>query len=584
MSRRSVNYATSPLLAAKTPPGRSRFVVALVAMAFVGLASRALWVQVLHADFYQRQGEKRYLHTQDVPAGRGRILDRNAQLLAGSVPALDIALNPQAFAANAKQRRALATLAGVSPRELERRLRSPARFVYLQRGVDVTRREALQALEIEGMTVLDGLRRSYPFGEAAAQLVGFTDVEQTGLEGIERAFEPMLQGRDGQRAVVRDRLGQVVEDMGEQTDALPGQDVTLSIDAKIQVHAYQRLRDVVLANNARGGSAVVLDALSGEVLALANYPSFQPDQRRNLGPGQIRNRALTDIFEPGSTMKPFTIALAMERRGVRPGDSVDTAPGWISVTGATIRDSHPHGRLTVEQVLQKSSNVGTVKLAMALAPREMWELFSRIGLGHKPELEFPGLATGRLRPYKTWRPIEQATMSYGYGLSASLLQMARAYTVFARDGDLIPLSLLHRPEPGPGPVAGVRVLQPETARAVRHMLQLAAGPGGTAPKAQAVGYSVGGKTGTARKQEGKGYASDKYRAWFVGLAPVSRPRIVVAVMVDEPRKKVFYGGEIAAPVFSQVVQHALRTLNVPPDIEFQPEIVNAPVDMVEESF
>ncbi|MDH4049958.1 MAG: penicillin-binding protein 2 [Rubrivivax sp.] len=584
MSRRSVNYATSPLLAAKTPPGRSRFVVVLVALAFVGLAARALWVQVLHADFYQRQGEKRYLHTQDVPAGRGRILDRNAQLLAGSVPALDLAVNPQDFEASAAQRKTLARMAAMPLRDLERRLRSTAHFVYLQRGVDVTQRDALAALGIKGLTVLDGLRRSYPYGEAASQLVGFTDIEQNGLEGIERSFQPVLLGRDGQRAVVRDRLGQVIEDMGEQTDPQPGQDVMLSIDANIQVFAYQRLRDAVQANNAKGGSAVVLDVRSGEVLALANYPSYAPDQRRNLSPAQIRNRALTDIFEPGSTIKPFTIALALDRGVARVDQTIDTAPGWITITGATIRDSHPHGLLTVAQVLQKSSNVGTVKLAMQLRPRDMWDMFSSVGLGQKPDLEFPGLATGRLRPYKSWRPIEQATMSYGYGLSVSLLQLARAYTVFARDGELIPLSLRHLPQTADVPVAGARIVSPETALAVRQILQTAAGPGGTAPKAQTVGYSVGGKTGTARKQEGRGYASDKYRAWFVGLAPVSQPRVVVAVMVDEPRNKVFYGGDVAAPVFSQIVQQSLRTLGVAPDIEFKPEIVNAPGSAVEESF
>jgi cell division protein FtsI (penicillin-binding protein 3) len=578
---RSVNYATSPLLASKTPPGRSRFVVVLVALAFLALAGRAVWVQVINADFYQLQGEKRYAHTEDVPAGRGRVLDRNGQLLATSVPAIDIAVNPQELQqATAAQRVALARLSGLTPRALDAKLKSPAKFVYLQRAHDAAGKAELQALNLKGVTLTDTWRRRYPEGEAAAQIVGFTDAEQNGLEGVERAFQTQLRGRDGQRAVVRDRLGRVVEDIGEPEQPVPGADLYLSIDAKLQSMAYQRLRDAVQAHNAKSGSAVVLDALTGEVLVLANYPSYDPDQRRNLSPAQLRNRALTDIFEPGSTIKPFTAALALENGTARAGQRYETDPGYITITGSTIRDTKPHGVLTVAEIIQKSSNVGTVKLAMQLKPREMWELFSHLGIGRKPDIEFPGAATGRLRPYKTWRPIEQATMSYGYGLSASLLQLARSYTVFARDGELVPVSIVRREQPA----VGERVLSPETAVAVRNMLQLAAGPGGTAPKAQTIGYSVGGKTGTARKQEGKTYSTDKYRAWFVGIAPVSSPRIVVAVMVDEPRKGVYYGGEIAAPVFSQVVQQSLRSMGVAPDIEFKPGIVAAPGPAEVESF
>ncbi|MEO7246509.1 MAG: penicillin-binding protein 2, partial [Rubrivivax sp.] len=483
----------------------------------------------------------------------------------------------------ADQRRALAQAVGMKPAELDRKLRSSAHFVYLRRGVEVAARAPLHALQqqgVKGLTLVDGFRRSYPEGESAAQVVGFTDVEQRGLDGIERSFDTDLQGRDGQRAVVRDRLGRVVEDIGEQTKPIPGRNVTLALDAKIQFFAYQRVRDAVQAHNAVSGSVVVLDALSGEVLALANYPSYHPERRENLSGAQLRNRALTDIFEPGSTMKPFTIALAMERHLVRPQDTIDTGNGSVTITGSTIRDHHALGRISVETIVQKSSNVGTVKIAMQMKPRDMWEQFTRVGLGAKPPLDFPGVATGRLRPYKSWRPIEQATMSYGYGLSASLFQLARAYTVFARDGELIPVSLLRVEEPA----VGVRVMSAETARAMRHMLQLAAGPGGTAPKAQAVGYSVGGKTGTARKQEGKVYSTEKYRAWFVGLAPVQQPRIVVAVMVDEPRKGQYFGGDVAAPVFGHVVQQTLRSLGVPPDIEVKPEIVNTPSPAEPESF
>lgn len=569
---RSVNYATSPLLASKTPPGRSRFVVALVALSFFGLAARAFWIQVVNADFYRAEGAKRFLHAEEVPASRGRILDRNDQLLASSVPAPSITVNPREFEADAAQRKALARLVGLTPKELEQRTQGRSQFAYLSRFSDDGTWKKVKELGVKGVHQRAETRRSYPEGEAAAQIIGFTDLQEVGLEGIERQFQEQLQGHDGQRAVVRDRMGRVVEDMGEQIDPEHGRDVRLSIDAKVQFFAYQRIRDAVKEHNARSGSVVVLDVRSGEVLALANYPSYDPEQRRNLSPNQLRNRALTDIFEPGSTMKPFTVALALEKKLVTASSRIDTAPGRISIGGSTIQDSHPQGVMTVAEIVQKSSNVGTVKMAMQLKPQEMWEMFSQIGLGHKPQMDFPGVATGRLRPHKSWRPIEQATMSYGYGLSASLLQLARAYSVFARDGELIPVSIVHSGQP----VVGEQIMSAETARAIREMLQLAAGPGGTAPKARTIGYSVGGKTGTARKQEGKVYSTDKYRAWFVGLAPVSDPRVVVAVMVDEPRKGVYYGGEVAAPVFSQVTQQSLRMLGVPPDIEFTPQIINVP--------
>jgi cell division protein FtsI (penicillin-binding protein 3) len=351
----------------------------------------------------------------------------------------------------------------------------------------------------------------------------------------------------------------------------------LSIDSKVQFFAYQKLREAVLENKAKAGSVVVLDAQTGEILALANYPSYSPDKRVNLSGEQLRNRALTDSFEPGSTMKPFAIAVALEKGIIKPETIIQTAPGSINITGSTITDSHPYGALTVNEVIQKSSNVGTVKIAMQLQPREMWEMFTAVGLGQKPQLPFPGVVSGRLRAAKTWRPIEQATMSYGYGVSTSLFQMARAYTIFASDGKSLPATLI---KSGQIP-AGVPVISPENALAVRHMLNLAAGPGGTAQKAQTMGYSVGGKTGTAHKQEGKGYAGKKYRGVFVGMAPIEKPRIVVAVMIDEPSNGRYYGGDVAAPVFSQTVQQSLRLMGVQPDMSVKPQIV---ANAVEESF
>ena len=577
---RGVNFATSPLLASKTPPWRSRFVVVLLALAFLVLLGRALYVQVIKDDFFVAQGEKRHVHELPLPASRGRILDRNGVVLASSVQAPSVAANPREFQADVAQRKALAALLQMPPAELEDRTDGRAAFAWLRRQVDEATWQRVQALGVSGVHRVNEFRRVYPDGDAAAHIVGFTGIDGTGQEGIELAFQARLQGEDGSRRVVRDRLGRIVEDVGSRVEPRHGADVVLSIDSKVQFFAWQRLRDAVEQHGAKAGSAVVLDARSGEILALANVPSFNPGQRQNLTGEQLRNRALTDIFEPGSTMKPFVAAWALESGRVTPETVIDTSPGTIVITGSQIRDTHPHGALTVAGVIQKSSNVGTVKMAMQMSPREMWELYSQVGFGQKPQIDFPGAVTGKLRPWKTWRPVEQATMSYGYGVSASLLQLARSYTIFARDGELIPVTMLRREQP----VQGLPVVSPKTARQMREMLRAAAGPGGTAPKAQALGYSVGGKTGTARKHEGRGYASNRYRAWFVGFAPASDPRIVVAVMVDEPSKGVYYGGEIAAPVFSQVVQQTLRMMNVPTDIEVRPQIVVQPGAAELESF
>ena len=577
---RALNYATSPLLASKTPPWRSRFVVVLLALAFLVLLGRALFVQVLEADFFVAQGAKRHVHELPLPASRGRILDRHGVVLAASVQVPSVVANPREFQADVAQRKALAALLQMPTAELEQRTDGRAAFAWLRRQVDDATWQQVQALGVEGVYRVNEFRRVYPDGDAAAHIVGFTGIDGTGQEGVELALQAQLQGQDGSRRVVRDRLGRIVEDVGSHVEPQHGRDVTLSIDSKVQFFAWQRLRDAVEQHGAKAGSAVVLDARSGEILALANVPSFNPGQRQNLSGEQLRNRALTDIFEPGSTMKPFVAAWALETGRVTPETVLQTAPGSVYVPGLQVRDAHPYASLTVSGVIQKSSNVGTVRMAMQMSPREMWELYSQAGFGQKPQIDFPGAVTGKLRPWKTWRPVEQATMSYGYGVSASLLQMARSYTVFARDGELIPVTMLKREQP----VQGMQVISPKTARQVREMLRAAAGPGGTAPKAQALGYSVGGKTGTARKHEGRGYVSNRYRAWFVGFAPVSDPRIIVAVMVDEPSKGVYYGGEIAAPVFSQVVQQTLRMMNVPTDIEVRPQIVVQPGASEVESF
>ena len=576
---RSVAYTSSPLLASRTPVWRSKFIVAAVAMGFVGLAARAAYIQVVSNDFYQKQGEVRFARTLELPANRGRILDRNGLILASSVPVPSIWAIPEDVDLDKKQAVLLAKLLEMPVVELNKKLADDDKtFVWLKRQVDESVAQQIAAMGLKGIYQRKEYKRQYPEREAAAHVVGFTNVEDVGQEGVELFFNKDLGGRAGTRRVIKDRMGRVVEAVGETTPPVDGRDLQLSIDSKVQFFAYQKLRDAVTANKAKAGSVVVLDAITGEVLALANYPSYTPDKRRNLSGEQLRNRALTDTFEPGSVMKPFTVGLGLETGRVTPQSLIDTGSGKLHFAGSTISDSHANGVLTVEGVIQKSSNIGTTKIAMQMPAREMWELFSQAGFGQKPQISFPGAVSGKLRPYKTWRPIEQATMSYGYGLSASLFQMARSYTVFSHDGQIIPVTMLKSAEPA----VGVQVLSAKTAAQVRKMLQMAAGPGGTGQKAQTMGYSVGGKSGTAYKQVGKGYGNDKnrkYRGWFVGMAPIENPRIIVAVMIDEPSAGQYFGGQVAAPVFSEVVQQTLRMMGVQPDMAVIPQIVT----VVEES-
>jgi cell division protein FtsI (penicillin-binding protein 3) len=585
LSARSVNYSTSPLLATPTPPWRSKLLVALVGLGFAVLLGRAAYVQIVDAPFFLKQGEIRYGHTIELAASRGRILDRNGLILAASIPAPSIWAIPKDLEGDAASRVVLARTLGMKSAELESRLADNPNFVWLRRQVDESVASSVRELAVKGIHEVREYKRKYPEGEAAAHVVGFTNVEERGQEGIELAFQNDLAGRDGTRHVIKDRLGRVVEDVGESVAPVDGRDIGLTVDSKVQFFAYQRIRDAVAANKAQAGSVVVLDAQTGEVLALANYPSYSPADRRNLSGAQLRNRALTDTFEPGSTMKPFIVGWALETGRVTPSTVIQTAPGKMTMAGFTISDSHPHGNLTVSEVIQKSSNVGAARIALNFTPREMWELYSAVGFGQKPQLGFPGVVSGRLRPYKSWRPIEQATMAYGYGLSASLFQMAHAYTVFAHDGELIPVSLTRPLGSTPSaPISGVRIFSSKTATTMRDMLHLVTLPGGTAPKAQVMGYSVGGKSGTAYKQEGQGYAEKKYRAWFVGIAPIAHPRIIVAVMVDEPTAGKWFGGDVAAPVFSEVVQQTLRMMGEPTDLDVKPQIISRDVPSDDESF
>ena len=572
---RSVRYSSSPLLASKTPVWRSKFIVAAIAMGFAVLAARAAHVQIFGNAFFQRQGEVRFVRTLELPASRGRIMDRNGLILASNIPAASIWAIPEDVNATPAQLKELAQLLEIPFTELSSKLGNEDKsFVWLKRQVEEPVAKRITELGLKGIHQDSGFKRQYPDGEATAHVIGFTNIENTGLDGMELTFEKHLLGRSGSRRVIKDGKGRVVEDIRDKVPPVDGKDLQLSLDSKVQFFAYQKLRETVTAQKAQGGSVVVLDAVTGEVLALANYPSYMPDKRKNLTGEQLRNRAVTDTFEPGSTMKPITVAMALEAGRVTPQTLIDTGPGRYTIGGFNITDTHNYGTLTVEGVIQKSSNVGALKIAQKMSPHEMWDTFTALGYGQKPQIQFRGAVTGRVRPWKTWRPVEQATMSYGYGLSASLFQMAHSYTAFAHDGRIIPLTMLKSTEPA----VGVKVFSPENAQAVRRMLQMAAAPGGTGQLAQTVGYSVGGKSGTAHKQVGKGYASDKYRAWFAGMAPIDTPRIIVAVMIDEPSNGQYFGGVVAAPVFSEVVQQTLRLMNVQPDVTVKPQIVANPVE------
>ena len=571
---KDMRYSTSPLLAERTPMWRSRFVMIGLALGFTGLIGRAAYVQVIGNDFFLRQGEVRFARTIELRANRGRILDRNGLILASSVPAASIWAIPedvdQEDPAIKSKLREIAKLMGMPYTQLDAKLADEDKsFVWVKRQLDWDIGQKIKALDVKGIYLRKEYKRQYPEGESAAHVVGFTNVEDHGQEGMELAFDKELAGKAGSRRVLKDRLGRIIEGVGVETPPQEGQDIQLSIDSKVQFFAYQKLRDQVAAFKAKAGSVVVMDAHTGEVLALANYPSYNPNNRARLTGEQLRNRAITDTFEPGSTMKPITVGAALELGRVKNTTVIDTSPGRYAIGGFTITDTHNYGALTVDGVIQKSSNVGALKVAQKMSAQEMWTVHSALGYGQKPQIAFPGAASGRLRPWKSWKPVEQATISYGYGLSASLFQMARSYTVFSNDGNVIPGTMLK----SNGRPAGTPVFSKKTAEQVRHMLWLAAGPGGTGQKAQTVGYSIGGKSGTARKQQGRGYAAGKYRAWFTGIAPIENPRIIVAVMVDEPSQGSFYGGTVAGPVFGEVVQQTLRLMGVQPDMTVKPQIV-----------
>jgi len=562
-------FFDNPVLRVHYPLWRGRLVLSLLGLAFLVLALRALYLQGITTEFLQQRGERIYESTLILHASRGKILDRNGVVLAASVPARSIAIRPkETKEAPVKKLQQLAEFLELSPEELRKKLSDEKPFVYLKRQVPLEIAQKITDLRIPGLIQQPDNRRLYPESEVMANVVGFNNLEDRGQEGVEYLFNEQLSGQAGSRRIMRDRLGRTIEGIGDVDFPVDGDDIKLSLDTRIQYQVYRALQDAMVTNKAKGAAAVVIDVKTGEILALGNMPTYDPNNRESFRGANLRNQALTDTFEPGSIMKPFTVGLALDLKRITPATLFNTGNGKFSYQGATISDVSANGTLDPAGVLLKSSNIGMTLISEKLQAREMWTRFNELGLGQIPQTGFPGAAAGRLRPHERWRLIEKATMSYGYGLSVSLLQVARAYTVFAREGDMVGLSLVKRE----GQPATTQVYPPEVAQKIRVWLEAAAGPEG-AKAAQVQGYRVAGKSGTARKIVDGKYSTSRYRGSFVGFAPVSNPRIVVAVTIDEPQAGVYYGGKIAAPVFAAIVGGTLRTMNVQPDTAFESAVV-----------
>ncbi|MES2012623.1 MAG: penicillin-binding protein 2 [Pseudomonadota bacterium] len=558
----------TPPVIVKLPAWRRRLLLVCVLLGFAALLGRSVYLQSFHKRFLQEKGDARYSRTLTLSSHRGKITDRYGELLAISSPVESVWASPPDVKIDASQTKKIADLLDLKPDVVTKKLANDEReFVYLKRRISPELAAQVMKLAVPGVYLQREYKRYYPAGEVTAHLVGFTGpgdkgAGERGLEGFELTKNDALSGKEGSRRVIKDRSGHIVEDLEAVKVPQDGHDVVLSIDRRIQYLAHRELARAVEAHGALAGAAIVLDAKTGEVLAMVNVPTYNPNNPVNIQ-GKSRNRAIIDVYEPGSTMKPVAIAAGLESGQYKPGTKIDTSPGTLSIGPATIHDSHAHGVLTVAEIIQKSSNVGASKIALSLDKKFMWDTYNQLGFGNKTHIGFPGEAAGRMRDYKTWRPIEQATMSFGNGISVTLLQMARAYTAFANDGELKPVSLLKLQE---APV-GTQVLSAETAHNVKDMLEMVVLPGGTALKAQVLGYRVAGKTGTTHKLGAHGYEKNKYVASFVGMAPASNPRLIMAVMIDEPNiaGDQYYGGVAAAPVFSSVMTDALRMLAIPQD-------------------
>jgi cell division protein FtsI (penicillin-binding protein 3) len=569
MSARATSNKNSPQFAV----WRVRAVAYTLLAGFIVLAGRGVYLQVIQHDDLTKRGDARTTRDIVLPAHRGRLLDREGAVLASSLPARGVFAFPDQVELTTAQREGLSKALGLKPKDLDRKLDTERDLVFLARGIAPEQGQAIAALKIPGVAIQPEFKREYPSQEVMGQVLGITNVDDVGQEGIELAQNEWLSGKPGARRVTIDRRGGVVEDHGSLRTPQQGRDLQLALDSRVQHLAFRELKRGVDAHRAKGGAAVVLDAKSGEIVALVNYPTSQPGDRSAAATGGLRNRAVADLFEPGSTMKPFTISTAIETGVLKPDAFIAMQGSTYTLNGATIRDTHTigsNGVASVTEIVQKSSNVGTAKIAERLPNEVMWRHLQRAGFGRAPQTGVPGEAHGRLRAPQSWRPIEKATMSYGYGLSVNLVQLARAYTVFANQGALVDVTLLKNG----GSSRQTPVYSANTVRAVLPMLEKATSKEGTAPLAQIPGYRVAGKTGTAKKLVGAVYSEGRYIASFAGLAPVSNPRYVVAVMIDEPAGGIFYGGQVAAPVFGSIMGQTLRLMEVPYDAPLPNQPVN----------
>lgn len=549
---------------APLPSYAARRWVVLAMLGLIGLSLiwRVVDLQVSSKSFLQTQGNARHLRVVETAAHRGMITDRNGEPLAISTPVDSVWANPQQLLNARTQWPALARLLNLDVKQLEQHLgaRVKREFVYLKRRINPDLAQQVLALGIPGVSLQREYRRYYPAGEVTAHVLGFTGMDDTGQEGLELGYDDWLRGIPGAKRVLKDRLGHIVEDVENLRAPRAGRDLRLSLDRRIQYLAYRELKAAVLEHQAQAGSAVILDVRSGEVLAMVNLPAYNPNKPNGGRNEGYRNRAVTDLFEPGSTVKPLTVAAGLETGQYRPDTAIDTRPGLLKVGRKLIRDLHDYGNIDVSTVIQKSSNVGSTKIALSIPPASLWQVFAGVGFGTATGSGFPGEASGLLPPYQRWREIERATLSFGYGLSVTPLQLAQAYTVLAGDGRLRPVSFLPVATPPPGKP----VIQASTAAQVRLMLEKAVGEGGTGTLARVPGYRVAGKTGTVHKLGANGY-ENRYLSVFAALAPVSQPRLAMVVVVNDPSRGDYYGGLVAAPVFSKVMTGALRLLNVAPD-------------------
>ena len=546
-------------------PWRFRLVLALLAVMVGAIVWRIVDLQVLDQEFLKGQGDARSVRHIPIPAHRGLITDRHGEPLAVSTPVTTLWGNPRELQAARARWPELAEALGQDTMPLTRRLQEQAEreFIYLVRGLTPQQGQRVLDLKIPGVYEQEEFRRFYPAGEVAAHVVGFTDIDDRGREGMELAYEQWLAGVPGKRQVLKDRRGRLIKDVQVVKNAKAGKALALSIDLRLQYLAHSELRDVVQKHGAKGASLVMVDVETGEVLAMANQPTYNPNNRRNLQPAAMRNRALIDVFEPGSTVKPFSIAAALGTGKYHPESVVNTLPGWMRIGRYTIRDVSRGGELNLTQILMKSSNVGISKIALDIGAEPVYAAMQQAGFGQSTGLGFPGERVGNLPNHRKWREAETASLAYGYGLSVTAVQLAHAYSVLGNEGRNVPLSLLRldqRPD-------GVQVIDENISATVLQMLRaVVEEEGGGGSRAQVPGYHVGGKSGTAKKISGTGgYTQDAYRSFFAGIAPLSNPRIAIVVVVDEPSEGGYYGGLVAAPVFGKVAARALRLLNVAPD-------------------